>query len=384
MTVGAGARPAEVRTAVRPRLLGADAVRAVAMLGVVVIHSSAWGPRAPFHTVEQIARFSVPAFMVLTGVVLAYAYSGKRLGSGFARRRLTRTLLPWLVWAPVFVAFDVLTGSLSLNASDIGGFLLQGAGHLWFLLLVPQLYVLFAVWPRHHRWALAAAAMAVQIALSVLRLYLVLPGWQSQVMLTYASVIFPFWIGYFAIGVAVGSSLRRPGALRRALHVWRLPLGLASVVATCATGFAVLHAGYPGSPYAASFLRGTGAFLSPVLPLFVLSAVAMVAALVPALLRRARPLAACVTALSEQSLGIYIVHPIPLFFLGTFLFQGRMSGGGAGAALAFVALVLCTLISAMIIVRLLRATGAAASLGTSSAPLPFMGARRQSQRERAA
>lgn len=383
MTAGAGARLVAVRTPVRSRLIGADAVRAVAMLGVILIHASAWGPRAPFHTVEQIARFSVPAFLVLTGVVLAYSYAGRRLGPGFARRRLTRTLLPWVAWAPVLVVFDVLTGSLSPHASDVGAFLVQGAGHLWFLLLVPQLYLLFACWPRHHRWALAAAAIVVQLALCLVRVYAILPGWQSQLMLTYAFLLFPFWIGYFAIGMAVGSSLRRPGALRRALNVWRVPLAVAAAVATAGTGAALLLLHYPGSPYAATFLDGTGAFLNPVLPLLVLSAVTMIAALVPPLLRRSRLLAAGVVSLSEQSLGVYIVHPIPLFFLGTYLFQGRMDGGGPGAFLWFAALVMATLLSALIAVRLLRATRIAAVLGASYAPLPFSRARRQ-LREQAA
>ncbi|HEX6537675.1 MAG TPA: acyltransferase [Candidatus Dormibacteraeota bacterium] len=371
MTPGAGARLVAMHPPKRDRLLGADAVRAVGMLGVVLIHASAWGPRAPFHAIEQIARFSVPAFLVLTGVVLAYSYAGRRLGPGFARRRLARTLLPWLAWAPVFVVFDVLTGSLSPDATDVGSFVVQGAGHLWFLLLVPQLYLLFAIWPRHHRWSLAAAALIVQLALCLVRLYVVFPGWQSQLMLTYASLLFPFWIGYFAVGVAVGGSLRRPGAARRALHVWRAPLALGATAATAGTGVALLLLHYPGSPYASSFLGGTGAFLNPVLPLFVLSAVAMVAALVPPVLRRSRLLAAGVASLSEQSLGVYIVHPIPLFFLGTFVFQGHMSGGGAPEALMFAALVSATVIAALITVRLLRATRAAAVLGTSYAPLPL-------------
>ncbi|MGH7687398.1 MAG: acyltransferase family protein [Candidatus Dormibacteria bacterium] len=380
MTAGAGVRP------IRARLLGADAVRAVAMLGVIGVHAAAWGPSATFHSIDVITRYSVPAFVLLTGVVIAYSHTGRRLGTGFARRRLARTLLPWVAWAPVFVAFSVLTGTLRLTVPDIGGFVVQGGGHLWFLLLVPQLYLLFVVWPRNHRWALAAAAMLVQIGLCVMRLYAVLPGWQSQLVLNYAAEIFPFWVGYFAVGLAMGTSLRRPGGLRRALNVWRLQLTIGAAAATVVSGAALLLVRYPGSPYAATYLTGTGAFLNPALPLLVLSAVATIATVVPPLLRRSRLLTRAVTSVSEQSLAVYIVHPVPLFFLGTYLLEERMAVRGVSALMAFAALVLFTLISSLVVVRLLRTTRAATTLGLSQRPLtlPFAARSRVPQREEAA
>lgn len=386
MTAGAGVRPVDHGSPVHARLLGADAVRAVAMLGVIGVHAAAWGPSVPFHSIDVIARYSVPAFVLLTGLVLSYNYAGRRLGMGFARRRLARTLLPWVAWAPVFVAFGVLTGSLTLAVPDVGGFLLRGAGHLWFLLLVPQLYLLFVVWPRSHPWALAAGAMVVQIGLCLMRVYVDLPGWQSQLVLNYAAQIYPFWIGYFAVGLAMGSSLRRPGAIRRALNVWRLQLAIGSTVATAVFGFVLLSVRYPGSHLAATYLAGTGAFLNPALPLFVLSAVAMIAALVPPVLRRAPLLARGVTAFSEQSLAVYIVHPLPMFFLGTYVVEDRMAVHGYTALFAYAALVLLSLAVSLVIVRLLRATRAAAVLGVPQRTIPvrFGDRRRAAEREQAA
>lgn len=386
MTAGAGVRPVDQSSPVRARLLGADAVRAVAMLGVIGVHAAAWGPSKPFHSIDVIARYSVPAFVVLTGLGLSYGYTGRRLGIGFARRRLARTLLPWVAWAPVFIAFGVFTGTLSLAVPDVGGFLVQGAGHLWFLLLVPQLYLLFVVWPRNHRWALAAAAMLVQMGLGVMRLYADLPGWQSQLFANYAAQIFPFWIGYFAVGMAMGTSLRRPGALRRALNVWRLPVAIGSTAATAASAFVLLTVRYSGSHHAATYLSGTGAFLNPALPLFVLSAIAMIAVLVPPLMRRAPLLARGVAALSEQSLGVYIVHPLPMFFLGTYWLEDRMAAGGYTALIAYAALVVVSLVISFVIVRLMRATRAAPVLGVSQQAIsvPFIERSRAAEREQAA
>lgn len=336
---------------------------------MISIHTAAWGPAVPFQTIDRIARFCVPAFVLLTGTVLAYRYTGRQLSAGFARRRLARTVVPWIVWVPVYIGFDILTGALAPQPSSIAGFLAQGAGHLWFLLLIPQFYLLFAVWPRRHRWAIAAAALALQTALCVVRLYVVLPGWQSQVMLTYGSQIFPFWIGYFAIGVAVGDSMRRPGALRRALNLWRWPLAAAAALATAGTGYVLLTFHYPGAAYGPAMLTGTGAFLNPLLPFFVFAVGTAIAVSLPPLLRACAPLARTVSVLSEESLGIYIVHPILVFFVAMWFAQAGMAHGGAMSLLAWGAFVLLTLLAALGIVRLLRATPLAAALGTTYAPL---------------
>jgi surface polysaccharide O-acyltransferase-like enzyme len=273
---------------------------------------------------------------------------------------------------------------LTPQTSSVAGFLAQGGGHLWFLLLVPQFYLLFAVWPRRHRWAIAAAAVALQTALCVIRLYVAFPGWGSQVMLTYAYEIFPFWIGYFAVGVAVGDSMRRPGALRRALNVWRWRLAGLAAVATAGTAPLLLALHFPGAAYGPEWLTGTGAFLNPVLPFFVFALSTVIATSLPPLLRAWRPLARVVSVLSDDSLGIYIVHPILLGLLALYVLKWPMAHGGITSLLAWGAMMLVTLTLSLVAVRLVRATPAASTLGASRAKLPFLGGGVAADSERAA
>ena len=361
-----------VAASAQPRLAGSDAVRAIAMIGVICIHASAWGPAAPYASVDRITRFSVPAFMVLTGLLLAYQYSNRPLGMAFMRRRLGRSVVPWLTWVPVYIGFDFLINTLRISGSSVVSFLQYGGGHLWFLLLIPQFYVLFALWPRRGSWALAVVALLLQTALNLLRLYAKLPGWESQVMLTYSFLMFPFWIGYFAVGVAAGRTLASRAARGVAppggAGAWRAPLVLAGAVAVAASGYLLLNRHYPGSPYAAGFLRGTGAFLDPVLPVFVFSIVAWLFVAAPALLRASRPLARVIRVLSDQSLGLYVVHPMFLWMFGR-VFVTSIDGGGGLSIVAFFAFVLCTLLASMAAVRLISATRLAVTIGSQRLPL---------------
>ena len=345
----------------------------MALLAVVAVHTAAWGPAVPFQTIDKMARFCVPAFVLLTGTVLAYRYTGKQLGARFARRRLARTLFPWIVWVPVFMWFDIVFGALIPRTPSVAGFLAQGGGHLWFLLLIPQFYLLFAVWPRRHRWAIAAAALALQTALCVIRLYVAFPGWESQVMLTYANELFPFWIGYFAVGVAVGDSMRHPGVLRRTLNIWRWPLVLLAGAATAATGYVLLTLHFAGAAYGPEWLNGTGSFLNPVLPFFVFAVGTVVATSLPPLLRACAPLARTVSVLSDDSLGVYIVHPIVLYFVAMSFAEDGMAHGGVRSLPVWAAFVVLTLAVSLGVVRLLRATPLAATLGATYAPLRIRG-----------
>ncbi|MBV9100139.1 MAG: acyltransferase [Candidatus Dormibacteraeota bacterium] len=356
----------------RSRLDGTDALRAAATVGVILIHSSAWGPASPYGALNLAARFSVPVFAVLTGLLLGYRYIDRPLDAGFARRRLSRSVLPWLAWVPVYVVFTALVqGSLHFTGSSIVAFLDHGAGHLWYLLVVPQLYVLFVLWPRRGTWPVALAALALQTALNVVRLW----GWMPGGAVLRASeefgfLMFPYWIGYFGMGIAIGRTLaqraattapHRPGAVTRTSVA-------TAIVAVAGCGYLLLNVTFHDAPYYA-FITGTGAFLNPVLPLFVFSIVALGLLVTPALMRRSQATAVAVRSLSELSLGVYIVHPIALWYIAKWL-QPHFVQAGAGDLFIFAVLELFVLLAAMLATRLIAATPLAFSVGMPRRPLP--------------
>lgn len=357
-------------SAARSRLDGTDALRAVATVGVLLIHSSAWGPASPYEALNLASRFSVPVFAVLTGLLLGYRYMGRALDASFARRRLARSVLPWLAWVPVYAVFTALVqGSLQFTGSSMGAFLDHGAGHLWYLLVVPQLYVLFVVWPRRGTWPVAIAALCVQTALNVVRLW----GWMPGGAVLRASeefgfLMFPYWIGYFGVGIAIGRSLaqRADGAEARSAVDWRVA-AVAGAVAVAGTGYLLLNVTFRDAPYYA-FITGTGAFLNPVLPLFVFSIVAFGMAIGPPLMRRSRTSATAIRSLSELSLGVYIIHPIALWYIAKWL-QPHFVQSGPGDLFIFAVMELFVLLAAMLATRLIAATPLAFSVGMSRRPL---------------
>jgi len=371
----------------RPRLAASDALRVVAAVGVVLIHASAWGPGSTYGGVNVITRFSVPAFMLLTGILLAYQYTGRPLGLQFMRRRAARTLIPWLAWVPVFLVFDLLTGTLRATPAAVSYQFGTGFGHLWYLLLIPQMYVVFAFWPRRWSWSIAAGAMAVQTTLCIVRVFTVFPnGWQEQLLLTYGFLLFPFWIGYFGLGVAIGRTLiasspapasaPSPGARAVGLVTTvratltsdahpALRAVIISVSSVCigASGYLLLNLRYAGAHWANS-LQGTDSFLNPVLPLLVLSIAVWVFAAAPVVMRRSPAVARSLRFLGDLSLGIYIVHPIFLWLFGR-LMVTQIAVGGATSILTFFTLVLAVIAVTVVVVRLLVATPLAATLGSA-------------------
>ena len=299
------------------RLPGADALRALATVAVIVIHASYWplqdrgADDAVWGSVTLLARFAVPAFVVLTGLVLGFRYGDERLGGGFLLRRARRSVLPWLIWAPVFCVADLLwMGGVSPSWGSVASFFGGGAGHLYFLLLVPQLYVLLLLWPARRRALLTVtgAALALQLTLCAVRLYVPIPGGVvHQLMLEHGFELFPCWIGYFALGVLCGRWLRdRRG---RGIPAWPfaalLPLTAALLLWDDVTRSAN-----------GAYAMGTGAFLRPTLLPFALAVCGLALFAAPRILPRG------IDALSRHSLGVYIIHPLLLTFFGRLMLRG--------------------------------------------------------------
>lgn len=354
-----------------PHLAGLDGVRVAATLLIIVIHGDHWplqdqgADRAVWDGVDLLARVSVPLFVMLSGTLLAYTRQDQMPLKTFARRRLGRSLLPWLVWMPAYTLIGLfLTGEVQRSPSGVVSWWLLGGGHLWYLLLIPQLYVVFQLWPRSVRgtFVAAAIAIAVQTAICVYRLYAPQDAPGNGFLLTYAYEFFFCWIGYFAIGIAIGAFLASRGVAR---PWWSGPVAWAGVV----VGAVLLLTVNVEAAANAEFAQGTGAFLRPLLPLATVAAFVAIAVTTAPLLNREGRFTELVKTVSRYSLGIYIVHEALIYLPGRALAPFLLQQHVPVSAIGFVLLVAATLVISHLVTRLIVATPLAITVGLP--PEPF-------------
>lgn len=300
----------------RPRLEQAEVVRAVATILVIVIHCAPWPFQADYTVglyadLSLISLISVPLFVVLSGLLLAYRHTQPAAAEKFWGRRLRRTLLPWIFWAGIYFALTIGFQGMSPALTASWGWWTGGAGHLYFLILIPQLYLFYVVWPKGGRGSVVAMAVAivVQVGLQLARVILPIHGGVGKVLfLEYGFEEAPFWVGYFGLGIVLGLHPRWLD-LRGALRWLAIPASVGAVI--------LLLAGLPGRLAVnwGPWVRGTGGFLRPSLLAAVTLALFDLWAVAPVLMKRGgAPLRRVVLGLSRHSLGIYIIHP--MFLLG--------------------------------------------------------------------
>jgi len=298
------------------RIRELDLARAVALVAVAIIHSSAWlvasgaSPSAGFlPALASLARVCVPAFVLLSGATLWHLYGAPRPPAGwFLRKRASRLLVPWALAVLLFLLVALYTREVHDTASLVS-WLAYGAGHLYFLLLIAQFYLLFLLLPRGRAalWWTALAALVLQEGLDALHTYGPnLSGAAAWAGTYLAQEEFPFWIGLFLIGCLAGRHLL---AILERYRWWPLAL-LVTLIAGWLTLLEGSHVG--GSMWQ----QGTGAYFWP-------SRLPFTCAFTLTLLWLGRALAgwlahvqAAIDVLGQHSLGIYILHPLPLVLLG--------------------------------------------------------------------
>jgi surface polysaccharide O-acyltransferase-like enzyme len=247
------------------------------------------------------------------------------------------------------------------TARGVGGWWLAGGGHLYFLILIAQLYGVFLFWPRSVRGTAVAAAvaLALQTALCVYRLYAPATAPLNGVFLSFGYELFFFWIGYFALGAALGARLSKGTVGWASWPFWlAVPIGAALL-------FFLDHSGAAN----ASFAQGTGAFLRPVLPPVALATFVALALSADSALANWPFARRVVSVVSRYSLGVYILHEALMYVPGRLLSQPLLHRHLPVSVVGFVLLVLATLVIALAATRLLVATPMAITLGSARMPL---------------
>jgi len=202
------------------RLEWIDLLRAVAIVGVVVIHAQGAFAESEhgsenwwiFNVLNSVAHFSVPVFIMISGALLLK--SNEPLGL-FLKRRLFRVLVPFLFWSVILFLGNIVLGRPMSRGAVVSSYLNDLAGDKinfthWFVHVLIGIYLAA---PILKRWIEAAKKEEVEyfIAIWCLTLFLgAIPDFRLAVDLRY----FSGFIGYFVLGYyidSVQSDMRRRG-----------------------------------------------------------------------------------------------------------------------------------------------------------------------------
>lgn len=202
------------------RIASLDFARVAAMLAVVTIHVTSTyldaasgylllGRNLAFY-LNQITRSSVPLFLLLSGLSLGLAQRPMAAGA-FYRRRLSKIGLPYLFWFAVYFLFEHRGALGEVEPGALVRSLLMGqaAPHLYFIVILIQLYLLYpllrravARWP----WATLLVAAFVTYAIGVLYLFERFDTWLIPWQLRpYLWILFPTWAFYFVAGQTIAA-----------------------------------------------------------------------------------------------------------------------------------------------------------------------------------
>ena len=196
------------------RLIELDFIRSLAMLAVIVIHvSSAFvysdsgfsllGMNLAF-ILNQVTRFAVPLFVLLSGMALSISQSDGSYIS-FVKKRIFKLAGFYLFWNTVYYILNSSEVSLiSFLKSILYG---NSAPHLYFIVIIIQLYLLF---PILNRWIKQFPLLTLTVSFFIsalfdlfislpslgnipilVKLYSILPFWEA----------FPTWLFYFVLGM---------------------------------------------------------------------------------------------------------------------------------------------------------------------------------------
>jgi len=189
--------------------------------------------------VQQLALFSVPAFLFISGFFIAYAAHGDARGLSWkvVRARISNLLWPYLIWSIVIFIGNGLLGKV-FSPAEYTRQLLTGAatGAFFFIPLLCQLYLLAPLigWlGKDHPIILLSLAAAIQLLASGL-FYLQLGRVHLSNTVLRSDWLFVWQAFYFPLGVVVGfrspSIQRTISRFRWVLVVMSIILGVVSVL----------------------------------------------------------------------------------------------------------------------------------------------------------
>lgn len=201
-----------------------DLARVVAMLSVIMIHVTStyiyYDSKYMIlnmniaYILNQISRFSVPLFILLSGTTLGLsaAFNGT---SKFYKKRLIKIGLPYFFWFTIYYLYNhhsnlqevFSNGFMSIPSYIRSLFLGQSAPHLYFIIIIFQFYLLYPLLIKvveRAPWKSLIISFIISYTIQKAFFFLnfdldLIPDWLRP----YLWLLFPTWIFYFVLGMTL-------------------------------------------------------------------------------------------------------------------------------------------------------------------------------------
>jgi hypothetical protein len=274
-----------------------------------------------------LLRFGRSLFVFGTGLLLFYWYKHRPVDwKTFWYKRWTAIVLPYLIWTAIYTYVTFQTFDPTVLVPEFLYSLLTGSSfyHLYYIPVYLQLNLLFMLGKsfleRHTRLPLVAGVMVLQAAIYALFHYLfvdpVIPGidWHASPGLQLLNHFYVNgqtyvfnYLFYFVLGAYAGLHL----------EAWRsmvYRLRYLSLLALALTSAAIVGRYLFGQ---VTYQEGLNIFH----PLYLLYTTCFIAALYPisSYLGNLPVLKDRLAALAKQNMAIYLVHPLVLFLLESYV-----------------------------------------------------------------
>jgi probable poly-beta-1,6-N-acetyl-D-glucosamine export protein len=132
-----------------------DVLRIIAILAVILIHTTTRtleiavfdfqkAPLALFF--NQISRFAVPLFFMISGFVLELNYSFHPNFFSYLKRRISKIFIPYIVWSAIYYFFIYTNHNRSYFSALLDG------GASYQLYFIPSLLIFYLLFPLIHKF----------------------------------------------------------------------------------------------------------------------------------------------------------------------------------------------------------------------------------------
>lgn len=328
----------------RVRLSDFDFLRFVATLAVITIHITAGYVTASniAYTLNQVARFAVPMFIVLSGYLLYYGNNKKQCLLSFLKKRLNKIVIPFLLWNLIYLLYSyhhkMATLTIKLFASLFlqGLFLGKGTPHLYFVIIIVQMYILYPLIEKGFERGYGRFLLGISFFITLyFQLGIYLFRWYIYILpkISNYTLMFPTWLFFFVFGMYAAKKREK---LEATLKKFPIQLGLAWLIS-----FIVLMTD--------SKLSNTyGGSAKPTIILYCITSFLFFDAAAVNLKIKNK----YVDWLSGQSFFIYLAHILVMNLIKTFTFKAGLKtlwAGVDGMLLLFFATTLTTCILAYLL-----------------------------------